>query len=108
MTKIVKFFVVEANVSLKVRDDFGRTPLHDACWTQEPNYELVSLIIQKEPDLVFISDKRGHTPLQYVRHQHWSSWSKFINGCIKELSSYRSLNFLINNESTNNISSVIK
>jgi len=75
---IVRFFVREANVSLKIRDDFGRTPLHDACWTEEPSFDLVNLIIEEEPDLVFMSDKRGHTPFNYVRRQHWLSWSKFI------------------------------
>jgi len=83
---IVKFFIKEANVSLKICDDFGRTPLHDACWTTEPSFDLVDLIIEEEPDLVFISDKRGHTPFNYVRRQHWLSWSQFIRDRSKNLS----------------------
>jgi len=76
---VVRFMVEEAGVSLRVRDDYGRTPLHDACWTQEPNTDLVKMVVLKCPDLLLISDKRGFTPLSYARQDDWEVWCKFLN-----------------------------
>lgn len=77
-TDVVSFLLKEAGVSLRVRDDYGRTPMHDACWTAEPNFELMGLIIEAEPQLLFISDKRGHSPLDYARRDHWEKWISFL------------------------------
>lgn len=71
---VVTFLVEEAGHNLWIRDDTGRTPLHDACWTAYPSPELVSFILDKEPDLLLVSDKRGHTPLDYARKDHWQTW----------------------------------
>uniref|UniRef100_A0A6U6FJK1 Uncharacterized protein n=1 Tax=Odontella aurita TaxID=265563 RepID=A0A6U6FJK1_9STRA len=81
-------------VSLRVRDDYGRTPLHDACWVPQPNFELMDLLldwcdgdsagVRKEEggslaeQLLLMSDKRGHTPLDYVRREHWDKWNAFL------------------------------
>lgn len=75
---IVRFLTKEANVTLNVRDDYGRTPLHDACWTATPNTELFEFIMKESPDLLFFSDQRGHSPLQYVRRDHWPIWMSFL------------------------------
>jgi Ankyrin repeats (3 copies) len=77
-TEIVTFFVKEAGVSLYVRDDYGRTPLHDACWTAEPTFDLVEFLVNEAPELLCIKDVRGHTPLNYVRKEHWSEWLDFL------------------------------
>jgi len=77
-TDIVKFMVGQAGVSLYVHDDFGRTPLHYACWTPEPNFELLGFLIQQEPELLLMSDVRGHLPFNYVRKEHWKGWVKFL------------------------------
>jgi hypothetical protein len=78
-TDVTDFLVNKAGVPLWVKDDFGRNPLHDACWTCEPNFELMDLVITKCPDLLLISDARGHTPLSYVRRNHWDEWIKYID-----------------------------
>jgi Ankyrin repeats (3 copies) len=75
---VVEFLVNEANVPVWVKDDFGRTPLSDACWTIEPNFELMDVLISKAPDLLLISDARGHTPLAYVRREHWEKWNHYL------------------------------
>jgi len=79
-TNVVKFFIEEAGLNLWIRDDFGRTPLHDACWTSDPAPDLVRYIIDKEPDMSLVSDKRGHTPLDYVRKDDWKTWISFLEG----------------------------
>lgn len=78
-TDVTDFLINKADVPLWVKDDFGRNPLHDACWTCEPNFELMDLVIAKCPDLLLISDARGHTPLSYVRREHWGEWIKYID-----------------------------
>mmetsp|Transcript_33353 Transcript_33353/g.38644 ORF Transcript_33353/g.38644 Transcript_33353/m.38644 type:complete len:419 (+) Transcript_33353:132-1388(+) len=75
---VVSFLTQEAKVSLRVIDDCGRTPMHDACWTCKPSFELLDLLISTEPDLMIMSDKRGNTPFDYVRREHWSHWANFI------------------------------
>lgn len=75
---VTKFLVEEADVPVWVKDDFGRTPLSDACWTVEPNFDLMDVLIAKAPDLLLISDARGHTPLDYVRREHWEKWIQYL------------------------------
>jgi ankyrin repeat protein len=77
-TEVVRFLVKEANVSLFICDDFGRTVLHDACWTVEPLFGLMEFLLGEIPDLLLIKDVRGHTPLDYVRKHHWEEWTSFI------------------------------
>jgi len=84
-TEVVKFLIEEAGVSIRVRDDYGRTPLHDACWTSEPNFQLMDLLICEDPDLFLMSDKRGHTPFQYIRREHWEKWTIFLESRRKML-----------------------
>mmetsp|Transcript_12807 Transcript_12807/g.19396 ORF Transcript_12807/g.19396 Transcript_12807/m.19396 type:complete len:459 (-) Transcript_12807:109-1485(-) len=78
-TEIAEFLIREAGVSVRVRDDCGRTPLHDACWAKTPAYELVELLIAEDPDLLLISDKRGHAPFEYARQEHYPYWRQFIH-----------------------------
>lgn len=78
MTEVVAFLVEEANVSIRVIDDYGRTPLHDACWTCEPNFELIEILVREAPELILFSDKRGHCPLHYARKHHHEIWNNFI------------------------------
>ena len=78
LTDVVKFSIEEVGSILRVRDDYGRTPLHDAFWTGEPNFTLIELLLKKEPDVLLMSDKRGHCPLEYVRKDHWGAWTEFL------------------------------
>lgn len=76
--EVVRFLIDEAKVDIRVCDDFGRTPCHDAAWQGEPNMELVEMIINECPDLLLIADKRGFTPLQYVRKAQWPAWNALL------------------------------
>ena len=78
-TETVKFLVEEVQVTVNRLDDLRRTPLHDACWTSEPNFEIVNILIQKAPEHVLLRDNRGHTPFDYARKAHWESWVKFLS-----------------------------
>jgi hypothetical protein len=74
MLKIFK----DAGCSLQVTDDFGRTPLHDACWTAEPNFETVDMILSTDERMLHIVDCRGSPPLSYVKRDHWAQWVAFF------------------------------
>jgi hypothetical protein len=79
-TDLVKFLVLEAGCSLIIQDDYGRTPFHDACWTPEPNFILVEFLMEQVPELLCVTDVRGHTPFSYVRKAHWTVWRQFLEG----------------------------
>jgi len=76
--ELVSFLVDEAGVSLHVRDDFGRTPWHDACWRTQPELGLLDLLLERVPELLLLRDKRGHTPLDYARREHWGVLVPFL------------------------------
>jgi hypothetical protein len=77
-TDVVRYLLTEGKAPINVRDDYNRTPLHDACWTCEPNYELVEMIIRIAPEQVLMEDVRGFTPFDYVRREHWGKWLRFL------------------------------
>ena len=77
-TEIVRFLLEVAGVCVRLRDDYGRTPLHDALWTQKPEFDCVEIILRACPDLLLVTDKRGFTPLSYVRRDHWVFWCEFL------------------------------
>eukprot|EP00531_Pseudo-nitzschia_arenysensis_P009856 CAMPEP_0116119086 /NCGR_PEP_ID=MMETSP0329-20121206/2451_1 /TAXON_ID=697910 /ORGANISM="Pseudo-nitzschia arenysensis, Strain B593" /LENGTH=695 /DNA_ID=CAMNT_0003612759 /DNA_START=589 /DNA_END=2676 /DNA_ORIENTATION=+ len=69
----------DCNCSLLVRDDYGRTVLHDACWTVSPPWELLKLILKKAPVLWRVSDIRGHLAMQYIPKSAWPQWAAFLS-----------------------------
>ena len=76
---VVSFLLHEANISPRIRDDYGRTPLHDACWRGNPEYDIVEMILRVEPRLAFVEDVRGHRPFRYARKEHWPVWKEFLD-----------------------------
>ena len=76
---VVAFLLEEAGVSPRIRDDHGRTPLHDACWRGTPEYSIVKLLLTVEPRLAFAKDVWGHTPFMYARREHWGAWNEFLD-----------------------------
>lgn len=75
---IVKFLLEEANVAVRITDDCGRTPMHDALWHKDCQYETVDLLLSVDPSMLLLSDKRGHTPFAYARKEHWEVWKQFL------------------------------
>jgi hypothetical protein len=95
---IVEYLLDQPDIDLRIRDDSGRTPLHDACWNPSPQLNICKWIIQRDPSLFLISDKRGCTPFQYARPQHWGIWRKFLfenRGCLEALTNSEILSRLV-------------
>jgi Ankyrin repeat len=72
-------FLLSHGAPLQVCCDAYRTPLHDACWTSTDHPgPLLDLILDACPDLLYILDARGFTPLQYVPRAQWSVWTDYL------------------------------
>jgi Ankyrin repeats (many copies) len=71
--------MLDAGCDVQISDDYGRTPLHDACWAAEPALDVVQLLLDQDPRLLFMVDARGAVPLSYVQNQHYSVWIEFLS-----------------------------
>lgn len=76
--EMVRFLVQEAKVSVRVQDNSGRSPLHDAVWTKEPNFALIELLVGEAPELLWMKDKRDYTALRYAPKMTWNAWESFL------------------------------
>ncbi|KAL3942412.1 MAG: hypothetical protein SGBAC_003406 [Bacillariaceae sp.] len=75
----LKFMIDEAKVSFSIKDDFGRNPFHDACWTPDPNMEMMDLLIASADTTLLLSeDIRGNTPFDYARREHHKQWNDYL------------------------------
>lgn len=73
------FLIKEACVDVDVRDDFGRSPMHDACWTSKPNVAIMDLLVNSvSPEMLLAEDVRGHTPFDYARKEHYEEWCQYL------------------------------
>jgi Ankyrin repeats (3 copies) len=75
----VVVFLLNKGANVNIRDDYHRTPLHDAAWTTTPNFKLVDTLLKHGAGFqVLMQDVRGFTPFDYVRHEHWGQWLRFL------------------------------
>jgi hypothetical protein len=94
---IVEYLLQQPDINVRISDDVGRTPLHDACWHPSPQLGICKWLIERDPSLFLISDKRGCTAFQYARPQHWGIWRQFLfdnRECLKALTEPEILNRL--------------
>lgn len=75
---IVEYLLDQPGIDLRICDDTGRTPVHDACWNPSPQLNICKWIIERDPSLFMLSDNRGCTPFQYARPEHWAIWKQFL------------------------------
>lgn len=77
LPEMLTYLTEVAKLSLRVCCDGGRNVLHDACWTGNPEFTSIRIILEDTPDLLFITDKRNFTPLDYIpkeAHESWNIW----------------------------------
>lgn len=75
--------LVEYGATVEIVDDYGRTPLHEAAWSAEPNFEVVEVIMQEDIRMFNMLDGRNQTPLNYVRRDVWKPWKKFLKSKVE-------------------------
>ncbi|KAG5177310.1 hypothetical protein JKP88DRAFT_333010, partial [Tribonema minus] len=72
-------FLLESGAHAGTCDDCGRTALHFALWTPAPRFDVATLLLNTDVRLLRCLDKRGASPLQYVRPEHWPLWCRFFH-----------------------------
>jgi len=50
----------------------------DACWTPDPNFEVVALLLNADRHLVMVADSRASLPLAYIHEDLWGRWCNFL------------------------------
>jgi len=75
---VLQYLVQDRHLSLQVHCQQGRNPLHDACWTDEPDWKVVDLLLDTCPSLLFRACQRGQTPLEYVPTSQWAAWNEYL------------------------------
>jgi hypothetical protein len=78
VTELVQVFI-DCGAEVRIADSFGRTPLHHVAWSNPPNFETAKIILTADPRLLYVMDKHGKTPLDFVAKGHSSDWIKFID-----------------------------
>lgn len=72
-------FLLENGARVDICDDLGRTPLHDACWSMDPQFDCVATILERDLRLLRVVDCRGSSPLAYIKRKHWGLWREFFD-----------------------------
>ena len=101
---IVDYLMDQPEISVRISDDNGRTPMHDCCWNPNPQLKISKRIIERDPTLFLISDNRGYTPFQYARPQHWPIWRKFLfdnRDCLRALTETGNVSRLLEQKGEN-------
>jgi hypothetical protein len=88
------FLLQHADVTVRIVDDCGRNPLHDTCWNPTPQLKICGWLMERDPSLFLIADKRGFSPFDYARSHHWLTWKEFL------YENRRNLDQLIENRET--------
>lgn len=82
--KVLEYLLCEMNLSPQLVCDYGRTPLHDALWNTKLNVRILTLLMNKCPELLFVTDNRGSTPLSYTPRDQWTNVCRFLAQHIKK------------------------
>jgi Ankyrin repeats (3 copies) len=80
--EMLRFLLQDASVCMRVCCDYGRTPLHDAAWSLASttgSFEKMELLLGESPMQLYITDKRGFTPLSYVPRNRWKECNAFLD-----------------------------
>jgi ankyrin repeat protein len=71
-------FLISHGADANITDDYGRSPLHDACWRVTPDFDMVTLLLDANFEQLRWCDVRGSTPLCYVSKDNWLSWCAYL------------------------------
>lgn len=71
--------MVKHGCDLLISDKRGRTPLHEACSSSNPNFEIVEMLLSADPGFLQVADGRGTTPHMLVPRPQVSRWAHFLD-----------------------------
>ena len=76
--ELLRFLMKEGDVIVRIRDDCGRSPLHDTCWSYNDRFDIFKTLVENSPELLFIKDFRGFAPFDYIPKPKWGEWRSFL------------------------------
>ena len=75
---MLMFLMSEAKVSVRVRDDIGKNPLHEVCWRPIFDPGLAMMLMSDSPELLWAPDARGFLALDYVPKRALFDYYEFM------------------------------
>jgi Ankyrin repeats (3 copies) len=77
--RLVRFLIETVGLDVRtIRDDYHRTAMHDACWTNRSASDVMDVLLEYAPEHLLLRDVRGYTPLDYVRTEDQGRWLRFL------------------------------
>ena len=77
--EVLIFLVEDAKIHLNVRDRFGRSPLHNACMSANPNFNNINYLMKKAPILTVFEDDRNKIPFDLIPQRCFDRWTRFLS-----------------------------
>jgi hypothetical protein len=74
---IVKFLLLHGAICFV--DDCGRLPMHDVCWRHFQKYEIANMLLEYDVNMLYVKDRHGACPLDYVNPRHWAQWCAYLD-----------------------------
>jgi hypothetical protein len=74
----------ETRNPFQISNFMGRTPLHETCCSPKTRFRIVDIILRYDPYLLFVTDRHGYTPLDYVSIDQWPKWIIYLNAKFPE------------------------
>lgn len=75
----VRFLLEEVKLSPNLRDNLGRSVLHDVCWKSFADLKLMDYLLRViAPEMLLVEDQRGDCAFDYVRREQWDTWNQFL------------------------------
>lgn len=59
-------------------DDLGRSPMFDACWSVDPDFAVVDILLAQYPQAFFDCDTRKHCPLDFIPQTAHIVWISYL------------------------------
>lgn len=71
----------KSGACLFVCDHEGRTLLHAACMRKQShlNINVAELLLERDPIMLFMMDKKGFLPFSYIAESEWHIWKTWMN-----------------------------
>lgn len=77
--EVLEFLAEDSEVPLNVRDRFGRTPLHNACMSANPNFDNIYYLMEKAPQLAIFEDDKAKVPFDLIPQRVFERWTRFLS-----------------------------
>jgi hypothetical protein len=71
-------YLMKSKVSVRVRDNVGKTPLHEVAWAPTFQPSIAMMLMTDSPELLWAPDSRGYLALDYAPKRCLVDWYEFL------------------------------